>query len=80
MENNLFDTIKDFIIAFGWTKGVFAIFFFLAHYWLNKIHLGRLNDRQEEINRLAKENREYRKMFLELVDNKLDITDDKQKE
>lgn len=58
------DTVKDFIINFGWTKGVFTIFFFLAHWIHNKMVNGRLTDRQNEIDRLADDNRRYRELYL----------------
>jgi len=66
-----FGTIKSFISAFGWTKGVFTIFFFSAHAWIYRLYNGRLNDRQAEIERLAKDNHEYRERFLKLLDKHL---------
>jgi len=70
------ETVKDYIIAFGWAKGVFTIFFFLAHYWLFKMYNGRLADRQEEINRLAADNHEYRDRFLAMLDKHFEINKD----
>lgn len=62
------DEILSFIKALGWTKGVFTIFFFLAHGWIYNLYRDRLKDRQSEINRLATDNREYRERFLSLLD------------
>ena len=42
------------------------------HYAVYRLYLGRLNDRQKEIDKLAAENREYRERFLALLDKKLD--------
>ncbi len=61
-------TVKDYVIAFGWVKGVFTIFFFLAHAWIYSLYRGRLKDRQKEIDRLAEDNHEYRERFLRLLD------------
>jgi len=63
------DTIKDFIIALGWTKGVFSLFFFIAHAWIFWLYRGRIKDKQEEIERVVAENREYRERFLKFYDN-----------
>ena len=52
----------------GWTKGVFLLFFWIAHLWLYLQYHGRLKDRQREVDRLAQENHEYRDKFLKTVD------------
>ena len=67
-----FKTIKDFIQTFGWTKGVFTIFFFSAHGWVFKLYNDRLKDKQAEIERLASDNRTYRDRFLKFYDEKFD--------
>lgn len=67
------DTILKFIKAFGLTKGIFTVFFFSAHYVIYKLYMGRLKDRQKEIDRIATENKEYRKKFLSLLDDKFGI-------
>ena len=69
--------IKEFIIEFGWTKGVFTVFFFSAHYWVYRLYEGRLKDRQAEIDRLAQDNREYRHTLLTLYDKHFGINDEK---
>lgn len=62
------DTIKDFIQALGWTKGVFALFFFMTHGWVYKLYTDRINDKQAEIERLVADNREYRQKYLKALD------------
>lgn len=64
------DTVETFIRAFGWTKGVFSLFFFMSHGWIFLLYKGRLDDRQAEIERIASENREYRERFLKFYDDK----------
>jgi hypothetical protein len=64
------DTIKSFIVALGWTKGVFSLFFFIAHAWIFWLYRGRLKDRQAEIERVVAENRQYRERFLKFYDDK----------
>ena len=70
--NFSWETIKDFITLFGWVKGIFAIFFFLAHFWVWRLYSGRLADRQKEIERLADDNRQYRERFLALIDKQFE--------
>ena len=72
---NLFpswDTIKDFIITFGWVKGTLTLLFWVFHIWIYKLYNDRLKDRQAEINRLAQDNREYRERFLAVLDKHFD--------
>lgn len=60
--------LQSFIGELGWVKGVFAVFFFVAHGWIYAMYSGRLQDRQKEIDRLAADNREYRERFLMILD------------
>lgn len=62
--NAIINTLK----SFGVKDGIFILFFFLAHFWIYKLYLGRLNDRKEEIQRLATDNHEYRDRLLSLLD------------
>jgi hypothetical protein len=66
------DVIRDYVVAFGWTKGTLTIFFWLAHWWIYRTYNGRLRDRQEQINQLAAENRQYRERFLAIMDGHFD--------
>ena len=63
-----YNTIIDAIKKLGWVKGVFALFFFMAHAWIYALYMGRIKDRQNEIDRLAKENHDYRHKFLRMLD------------
>jgi len=67
--NDVFDAVRQF----GWTKGVFTIFFFMAHAWIWKEYRGRLQDHRKQIDALAAENRQYRELFLGLIDKKFDF-------
>lgn len=58
------ETIKGYIVAFGWAKGVLTLFFFMAHGWVYKLYQDRVKDKQAEIDRLAADNREYRERYL----------------
>jgi hypothetical protein len=68
------EQVGGLIREFGWTKGVFTIFFFMAHAWIYKLYAGRLADRQKEIDRIAADNREYRERFLTLLDRQMGIS------
>lgn len=63
------DTIEKLLKEFGWVKGTFTGFFWVAHYWIFRLYNGRLKDRQTQIDELAKENHEYRDRFLALLDD-----------
>ncbi len=65
--------IVNVLARLGLVKGTFVLFFFMAHGWIYSLYRGRLKDRQREINRLARENREYRDRFLVLMDRRHDI-------
>ncbi|MDR9468882.1 hypothetical protein [Marinospirillum sp.] len=56
----------------GLGGALFAVIVLGMHYAVFRLYLGRLNDRQKEIDRLAAENREYRERFLDLLDKKFD--------
>lgn len=60
--------VQNIVGVFGWTKGIFTIFFFLAHFWVYRAYEGRLQDRQLEIDRLAADNRDLRDRFTALLD------------
>ncbi|MCK4981421.1 MAG: hypothetical protein KAS17_00785, partial [Victivallaceae bacterium] len=48
----------------GTTKALFVFFFLLAHGYIWWLYKGRLKDRQTEIDRMATENKEFRKYFM----------------
>ncbi len=62
------EEIVKLLVHLGWVKGTFVLFFLMAHAWVYSLYRGRLSDRQREIDRLAKENREYRDRFIALMD------------
>jgi hypothetical protein len=64
----IFETVGNLIAQFGWAKGTLTVFFWAAHYAYYRSFKGRLNDRQSEIDRLAKDNHEYRDYFMKLLD------------
>ncbi|MGH9755304.1 MAG: hypothetical protein ACREA2_21205 [Blastocatellia bacterium] len=65
------ETIKDFIVSFGWAKGTLTILFWVFHAWIYLLYNGRLNDRQKEIDRLIQENQHYRKIFFTLLEQRM---------
>ena len=65
------ETIKEYIEAFGWVKGVFTIYFFGAQVLIYKLYSDRIKDRKEEIDRIAGDNREYRELFMKLLYQRL---------
>lgn len=74
-----FEIVKGFISGFGWTKGVFTIFFFLSHYYYYRTNEKRIKEKQNEIDRLAQDNREYRTVYLKQLDTNFNYTKKKGK-
>lgn len=66
------DILVSLIELVGTVEAVFIIFFFSAQGWVYALYIGRLKDRQKEIDRLAGDNREYRDRFMKLMDDKFD--------
>jgi len=52
----------------GFADGMLAIVMVLCGLWIYKIHQGRLDDLQREIDRLAQENREHRDRFARILE------------
>lgn len=73
------DSIREILKQFGFTKGLFILFFFMAHGWVYRLYSGRLADRQAEINRIAEDNREYRERFLAILDDHFGLKKGKRK-
>lgn len=69
MKITNFNTL-ELIKAIGLTKTLSAIIISFCHLYIFTLYDRRLKDRQDEINRLAEENREYRDRFLKLLDQK----------
>lgn len=70
--NLSWETIKDFVVSFGWAKGTLTILFWVFHIWIYRLYTARLEDKQKEIERLAQDNKEYRDRFLALLDRYFD--------
>ena len=66
--NLSWETIKDFVVAFGWAKGTLTILFWVFHIWIYRLYNARLEDKQKEIDRLIRDNIEYRERFHALLD------------
>ena len=66
--------LTDVFVKVGIWEGLFILFFFIAHKVLFSLYNERLEDRQREIDRLAKENHEYRNKFMKLVEANLKST------
>ena len=47
----------------------------LAHSMIFSLYKGRIRDKSEQIDELAKENREYRVRFLDMLDQHYDYKD-----
>lgn len=62
--------IVELIKTIGLAKSLFATILLSCHFYIFALYNGRLKDRQDEIDRLAKDNREYRDRFLKLLDKK----------
>lgn len=74
MPDQWFDNFLALAKQFGLTRALFVAFFFMAHYWLYKQYMGRLEDRQKEIDRLAVDNRDYRERFMVLFDKSFSVS------
>lgn len=66
INTNLIELIK----TIGMAKTLFSVILLSCHFFIFKLYNARLKDRQDEINRLAQENHEYRDRFLKLLDSK----------
>lgn len=62
--------VLDFIQAMGPLKGMFVLFFLGAHYWIYRLYSSNIKDKQNQIDRIAADNKEYRDRFLSMLDMK----------
>ena len=65
----MWNAISDVLKEFGIWGGLFVIFFLGMHFWIYRLYENRFSERQQEIDRLAKENHEYRERFQKLIDD-----------
>jgi hypothetical protein len=68
-----FGDVAKLVTELGVVKGLFVFFFVMMHAWVFWLYKGRLEDRQEQIDRIAAENKDYRDRFTSLIDKKLNI-------
>lgn len=54
----------------GLSNTLFSLIILSCHFYIFRMYNDRLKDRQDEINRLAEENRQYRDRFLKIIDAK----------
>lgn len=73
------EAFSSLVAQVGWFKGLFTFFFFGAHFVIYTMYTGRLRDRQNEIDRLAQDNREYRERFLAITDASFNYDSSKKK-
>lgn len=70
-SSNLISLIE----TIGLPNAIFATVVLSCHFFIFGLYNSRLKDRQNEIDRLAEENREYRDRFLKLLDKKFNETE-----
>lgn len=58
----------------GIWDGLLAVTWIGGHIWVYKMYNDRLKDRQEEIDRLAADNRDYRDRFLHFIDERMEYS------
>ena len=71
---DLLNMAIEAVKQFGFVKGTFLLFFWLAHIWIFIQYRERLKDRQKQIDALAVENKEYRQRFLDILDQRFGYT------
>lgn len=65
---SLLPLFAEWFSGLGFAEGLLAIVMALGGLWIYKIHQGRLDDLQREIDRLAQENREHRDRFTRILE------------
>ena len=69
-----YDSFLEFLKHFGTVRGlalIFIIAIFFTLIWLvQRMYFRNITDKQDQINRLAAENKEYRDRFLKILDEK----------
>lgn len=69
----MMEQLTAMVQSLGLLETLFILFFFGAHSVIFLQYRARLNDRQKEIDRLAKDNHEYRDRFLAFVDRQMNL-------
>ena len=68
------DILSGVLMEHGIWAMLFIAALVVAHIWIARLHKGRLDDRQREIDRLAEDNRAYRELFVGLLHDKVGLT------
>ena len=68
------NVIFEFIKTQGWPEGVLTVLILFVFYLNYRLYILRIKDHKEQIDRLAKENHEYRDIFTKLLDDKFGIS------
>jgi len=78
----MWDNIVTILEKYGLFGGTFFLFWIFANWYFHKQYNDRLKDKQNEIDRLAADIKDYRDRFLHFLDDKLDYKpkDDKNKQ
>lgn len=64
--------IIELIKNIGLYKTLFSIILLSCHFFIFKLYNRNLKDKQNEIDRMAEDNRLYRDRFMKLLDDKFD--------
>ena len=60
--------IIELVREIGVTKALSIIIVLSCHFFIFLIYNGRIKDKQDEIDRLVEDNREYKDRFLKILD------------
>lgn len=66
-------TFVDLVTYFGPYIGFILFLIICFNFWVYRLYVGRLKERQDEINRLAEENKEWRERFQAMLDKNFSI-------
>ncbi|MFT5704017.1 MAG: Mg2+ and Co2+ transporter CorA [Rickettsiales bacterium] len=72
------DSLLELVKTVGLSNTIFLIILLSCHFFIFRLYNERLKDRQDEIDRLAEENHQYRDRFLKLMDNKFNFSNKKE--
>ncbi len=69
--SKIFLNLHKLVKEVGTYQSLFIIFFIGVHIYIRRLYDANMADKQNQINRLAEENKEYREKFIKMVDQKL---------
>ena len=64
----MLNSFAEFFAKLTFTEGVLVFLIFFGGLWIYKSHNRQLDDRQKELDRLAKDNHRYRDRFEQMQD------------